>query len=114
MRNRNTHSITFKKHLTKCTKVFHAYTEIQLKYGESLDTNNDIVDIKSNVLLSDFQLGTSYTSDIVCTKKDGKLMVRECVYRKNLLKPSVIRLLDASHDYWISKGVDDWGIVLDA
>ena len=37
-------------------------------------------------------------------------MVRECVYKNSLLKPMNIKLLDASRNYWISKGISDWGI----
>ena len=37
-----------------------------------------------------------YTSDFVCTKTDGDLMVRECVFRKFLMKPLTVKLLDAS------------------
>lgn len=54
-----------------------------------------------------------YTSDFVCTKKDGELMVRECVYRVRLTKPMTIRLLEASRQYWLRHGVPDWGIVID-
>ena len=112
MRNRNSHSITFKKKLNKCIGIFRAYNELQLKYGELLNENEEIIEIKVNVLLEDFELGDSFTSDFVCIKKDNSLMVRECVLRKNLLKPSTIKVLDASHNYWTNKGVNDWGIVL--
>ena len=54
-----------------------------------------------------------YTSDFVCTKADGDLMVRECVYRKFLMKPLTVKLLDASRDYWLRHGVTDWGMVID-
>lgn len=113
MRNRNNHSLTIKKKLNKCSRVFHGYNDLQMRYGESLDANKDVVEIKFNVLLKNFELGDSYTTDFVCTKLDGNLMVRECVYKKNLLKPTTIKLLDASRNYWLSKGITDWGIVLD-
>lgn len=29
------------------------------------------------------------------------------------MKPSVIKLLDEVRNYWLSRGVDDWGIVID-
>ena len=51
MRNKKTHSLTFKKKLNKSKSIFRAYSDIQLKYGEELDSNDDIVEIKSNVLL---------------------------------------------------------------
>ncbi len=114
MRNRNNHDVTFKKKLTKCHKVFRAFSELQLKYGEVLDQNEEVCEVRANVLLKDFELGETFTTDFVCTKNDGGLMVRECVYQKNLLKPSTIKGLDASRSYWIARGVMDWGIVLDA
>ena len=55
MRNRNNHSLTFKKKLNKSEKIFRAYSELQLRYGEALDKNDDVVDIKFNVLLKDFE-----------------------------------------------------------
>jgi len=55
-----------------------------------------------------------YTTDFVCTKADGDLMVRECVFRKNLLRPTTAKLLDVSRDYWLKHGVTDWGLVVDA
>ena len=114
MRNKKTHSLTFKKKLNKSKSIFRAYNELQLKYGEELDSNDDIVEIKSNVLLEDFELGDNFTSDFVCIKTNGELMVIECVYKKNLLKPMTIKLLDGSYNYWKNKGVDDWRLVLDA
>ena len=113
MRNRNSHSLSIKKKLNKSSGVFRAYNELQLKYGELLDKNEEIVEIKFNVLLEGFELGDSFTSDFVCLKKNGLTMVRECVLRKNLLKPSTVQMLDASRCYWMSKGINDWGIVLD-
>ena len=112
MRNRNNHSLTFKKKLNKSEKIFRAYSELQLRYGEALDKNDDVVNIKFNVLLKDFELGDSYTTDFVCYKRSGEMMVRECVYKKNLLKPAVIKMLDASHSYWLSRGIKDYGIVI--
>ena len=39
-------------------------------------------------------------------------MVRECVFRDKLMKPLTIKMLDASRDYWLEQGVEDWGIVI--
>ena len=55
-----------------------------------------------------------YTSDFVCVKADGDLMVRECVERKHLMKPMTVKLLDASREYWKRNGVTDWGLVINA
>lgn len=54
-----------------------------------------------------------YTSDFVCVKSDGDLMVRECVFRRLLMKPLTVKLLDTSRDYWLRHGVTDWGLVVD-
>ena len=51
-----------------------------------------------------------YTSDFVCIKTDGEVMVRECVQRKHLMKPMTVKLLDASREYWLRRGVSDWGL----
>lgn len=49
MRNKNTHSITLKKKLNKCKAIFYAYNDLQFKYGDILDANNEIAEIKCNV-----------------------------------------------------------------
>ena len=54
-----------------------------------------------------------YTSDFVCVRSDNDLMVRECVFRKLLMKPLTVKLLDASRAYWSRHGVTDWGLVID-
>ena len=113
MRNRGTHSVAIKKKLSKSDRILCAYSSLQLKYAELLDENEDVIDIKANVLLEDFEVGDNYTTDFVFTRKNGSEAVRECVYKKNLMKPTTINLLDASRNYWESKGIDDWGIVID-
>ena len=112
MRNSKTHSVTIKKQLNKCKTVYTAYNDIQYAYGISLDNNNDIVDIKCNVKLIGCVEGEHYTTDFYCTKINGDIMVRECVDKNKLLKPMMARMLDISRNYWISKGITDWGIVL--
>lgn len=49
------------------------------------------------------------TSDFVCVKAAGALMVRECIYRKYAAKPMAVKLLDASCAYWLNHGVSDRG-----
>ena len=87
----------------------HEEEELQRSMREAGD---EITEIKCNVLLDGLEVG-EYTSDFVCTKADGDLMVRECVYRKFLMKPLTVKLLDASRDYWLRHGVTDWGVVID-
>ena len=64
------------------------------------------------MLLAGLDIG-EYTSDFVCVKSDNDLMVRECVFRKYLMKPLTVKLLDASREYWLRRGVSDWGLVID-
>ena len=81
-------------------------------YADILQNDNDIQEIRCNVLLDGLSEG-AYTSDFVCVKANGDLMVRECVFRKFLTKPMTVKLLDASRDYWLNHGVSDWGMVID-
>lgn len=54
-----------------------------------------------------------YTTDFVCKKTNGDLLVRECVLRKHLSKPLTVKQLDESRKFWMQHGVKDWGIVID-
>ena len=112
MRNKNTHSITLKKKLNKCKSIFYAYNDLQYKYGSELDANKEILEIKCNVPLDECGLDGTYTTDFYCIKTNGNVLVRECVYQDKLIKPQTIKMLDASRNYWLSKGITDWGIVL--
>ncbi len=112
MRNSNTHSLTMKKKLKKSKTTFNAYNELQYRYGTKLDENPDILEIQANVKLVDCSQGDCYSTDFYCIKTNGEPMVRECVYKDKLLKPMTTRLLDISRNYWLSKGISDWGIVI--
>lgn len=35
------------------------------------------------------------------------------MFRKLLIKPLTVKLLDASREYWLRYGVSDWGLVID-
>jgi hypothetical protein len=102
-----------KKSLSKCNEICRTYGEIQNKYADMLQSNEEVKEIKCNVLLDGLEEG-EYTSDFVCVKADGDLMVRECVERKFLTKPMTVKLIDASRRYWLRHGVSDWGLVIDA
>lgn len=104
------HLIT--KDLSKSQEVCRTYDAIQSTYADILQNDNSIQEIRCNVLLDGLAEG-AYTSDFVCVKADGDLMVRECIFRKFLTKPMTVKLLDASRDYWLKHGVSDWGIVID-
>ena len=112
MRNTKTHTVVLKKKLTKCKDIFKAYSELQFKYGEQLERQSNIAEIKCNIPIDVPELEGSFTTDFYCVKSDGSIMVRECVYQDKLLKPFYIKTLDASRNYWLSKGINDWGLVL--
>ena len=114
MRNSKTHAQTIKRKLPKCANVFYAFSDLQNRYGEQLSLRDDVLEFKANVKLDDFPLGDSYTTDFVITTTDGKTIIRECIYKDKLLKPLSIKLLDASRAYWLSRGIQNWGIVVDA
>lgn len=102
-----------KRTLNKSKDVCRLYDTLQSKYVDMLQDCKEIIEIRCNVLLDGLAEG-DYTSDFVCIKSDGDLMVRECVFRKYLTKPMTVKLLDASREYWLKHGVSDWGVVIDA
>ena len=71
--------------LEKSKEVCRFYDEIQALYANRLQECEEIKEIRCNVLLEGLEVG-DYTSDFVCVKSNGDLMVRECVYRKFLTK----------------------------
>ena len=102
-----------KRYLSKCAEgVAKTYTDIESRLADLLQEDESVKEFRCNVLLDGLQEG-EYCSDFVCTKVDGDLMVRECVYRKVLTKPMTIKLLDASREYWLRHGVSDWAIVVE-
>lgn len=112
MRNGKTNSSsTFKKKIPKCTTTFFAYSNLQQRYGEILSTRDEVIEFKANVKLEGFSLGDHYTTDFLITTAKG-LQVRETLSRNQLFKKSKIVLLDASREYWLSKGITDWGLVV--
>ncbi len=54
------------------------------------------MEIELNVRLIGFELGNHYSSDFLCVKKNGQVMVRECVYKDKLLKLLNFKYLDLS------------------
>lgn len=101
-----------KKNLSKSMDVCRSYDAIQSVYADILQQDENIQEIRCNVLLDGLSEG-DYTSDFVCIRKDDEWMVRECVFRKFLTKPMTVRLLDTSREYWLRHGISDWGIVID-
>ena len=113
MRKKNYKGRCEKRTLSKCKEVCKTYDVIQAAYAEVLQECDEVKEIRCNVLLDGLEIG-EYTSDFVCVKPDGDLMVRECIFRKFLMKPMTVKLLDASREYWLNHGVSDWGLVIDA
>ena len=109
MRKKNWKGRCTKRSLSKCQGICKTYDDIQLRFADCLQEKSDIKSFICNYGLD----SEEYMTDFLITKIDGDLAVRECVYRKNLLRPSTTKLLDLSRDYWMRRGVNDWGIVID-
>lgn len=103
-----------KRNIPKCNEVCKTYDAVQHAYADVLASLDDVVEIRCNVVLDGLEGHVCYTSDFVCTKQNGDLMVRECVLRKYLLKPLTVKLLEMSRQYWETHGISDWGITVDA
>lgn len=71
MRNSNTRSKTLKRKIKKSEKIFHAFSDVQWKYVESLEENDEFVEIRFNFNLVEFEFGDNYKSDFACIKGDG-------------------------------------------
>lgn len=102
-----------KRRVEKCAEVCRLYDSVQSAYADVLTADDNVTEIRCTVLMEGLE-GGEYTSDFVCTRTDGDLMVRECVSRKHLAKPMTVKLLDLSREYWRQRGVQDWKVVTDA
>ena len=102
-----------KRYVAKCEDVCKTYDPIQYAYADLISEAEDVKSFRVNVLLEGLSEG-EYTSDFVIEKADGGLMVRECVSRNHLTKPMTVKLLDLSREYWLSHGVSDFGLVIEA
>ena len=101
-----------KMKLQKSEEVVRTFDNIQTAYAQVLDKDENIQKIQCNVPLEGIEEG-EFTTDFVCTKLGGDLLIRECVFRKKLYLPLTCKLLDVSRDYWLKRGVTDWGIVIE-
>ena len=110
MRKKNYKGRCEKASLLKCQGVCKTYDPIQMAYAKALQDDDGVSQFWCNVLLDT----EDYTTDFLCIKEDGEQMVRECVQRSHLTKPMTVKLLDVSREYWLSRGVSDWGLVVDA
>ena len=112
MRNKTIKKRCTKQSLPKFEGVCKTFDELQAAAAVYLSELEDIETIRSNVdsALVD---GTQYTTDFVCEKQNGDIVACECVYRKHLMKPLTLKLLDASRSFWLSRGVTDWRLIVD-
>lgn len=101
-----------KRKVSKCEYICRTYSKIQSAYLAELEKDDDVVSFECNVPLKGVA-DDLYSSDFVIKMADGSTRVRECVWRINLCRPSYTKLLDASRNYWLSHGVDDWGLVIE-
>ena len=76
MRKKNFKGRCEKRMIGKCSDVCRTYDAIQYAYADLLQESDEVKEIRCNVLLDGLDVG-EYTSDFVCTKADGDLMVRE-------------------------------------
>lgn len=102
-----------KRSMSKCADgVARTYNAIESNYAQKLEDDPEVKEFRCQVPLEGLEIG-EYCSDFVAVKVDGDLKVRECVYRKHLVKPMTAKLLDVSRNYWMRRGVTDWGIVVE-
>ncbi|MCI9127884.1 MAG: hypothetical protein HFG28_12005 [Eubacterium sp.] len=112
MRKKNFKGRCTKRSLSKCEGICRTYDAVQSACANMLQGNDEVISFRCNVLLDGLAEG-EYTSDFVCEKKDGEIMVCECILRGHLMKPLTVRLLDLSRNYWLKHSVSDCRIVID-
>lgn len=95
MRKKNFKERCEKRRISKCEGVCRTYDSIQRVYVDKLVEDTSIKSIRCNVPLVGLEL-EDYTTDFVCVRENGEMMVRECVFRRYLTKPMTVKLLDMS------------------
>lgn len=112
MKKKNFKGRVEKRFVTKCEEVCRTYSPIQSAYVDVIENErDDIVTFQCNVPWFDEQ-EVEYTTDFVCKKQDGSLLVLECIERKLLGRPHTIKLLQSSYTHWSKYA--EWGLVVDA
>ena len=101
-----------KRKVSKCKEICRTYSKIQSALVNVLEQDENVASFECNVCLEGVS-DNMYSSDFVIRMLDGSTKVRECVWRTNLLKPSYVKLLDISRNYWLSHGIENWGIVIE-
>ena len=91
MRNIRTRTKCIRVSSDKSSGVCRCYSDLQLRYLEKLDKDNDVKEVRLNVKLQDLDIEGTYSTDFVITLKDETTRIRECVLRKHLTKPLTIK-----------------------
>lgn len=112
MRKRDFKGKVVKKKVSKAAAICRCYDDLQLAALDVFEADDNIVEIQMNVGIDDAELKL-YMTDFLCKRKNGEFLVRECAFRKVLLRPQTVKLLDGSRNYWHRRGVPDWGIVVE-
>lgn len=100
-----------KRQLTKCMGVCRTYDDVQYAGADYVNALSGVKSFECNVLLKGLAEG-DYTTDFVLTMEDGEIKVFECVRKDALTRPKTAKLLEASRQFWLRRGVTDWGLIV--
>ena len=112
VRKKNFKGRCVKKVVCKAEGVCKTYDALQLKALEMLEQEDAIREIRCNVPL-DGSPWDLYMTDFLCQTENGDWIAFETCFRKLLVRPQTMELLDASRNYWMKRGVK-WGLIVDA
>ena len=91
MRKRDPKTRCTKRRSPKCKEILRLYDKVMIAYADLLDGDQNITEYQCCVPFEDDIAGDMVT-DFVATRKDGSVLIRECVLRTKLLKPRTVRL----------------------
>ena len=121
MRKKQQKGRTVKMKLDKCPELCIFHDKVMGAVARELSADNSVVEFHVNIPLhfsealafpSDLAVPAEpYMSDFYIKYEDGRMAVREAVYRKHLERPGTIALLELSRLYWRQHGVNDWKII---
>lgn len=111
MRIKKVKTMCVKRQLTKCKGVCRTYDDVQYAGADYINELDGVKSFECNVLLKGLAEG-EYTTDFVLTMEDGEIKVFECVRRETLTRPKTAKLLEASRQFWLRRGVTDWGLIV--
>lgn len=112
MRKKNYKGRCVKKTVSKADGVCRTYDALQLAVLDDLEQIEEIAEIRCNVVLKGSKWDM-YTTDFLCKTQDGDWIAFETCFRKLLMRPQTMELLDASRNYWLKRGVE-WRLIVDA